>query len=131
MIIGYYAGLLALLYIFLTIRIAKLRWKYKVGIGDGGEHQLMKAIRVHANFAEQVPFAVILIYMLEMQQVSVVLIHGLGGALFLARALHAYGLTKTSKASFGRSGGAMLTSLIMLVAAGFLIYAYMKANYIL
>ena len=44
MIIGYYAGLLGLFFVFLTLRIVRLRWKYKVGIGDGGEHVLAKAI---------------------------------------------------------------------------------------
>ena len=71
MIIGYYAGLLGLLFIFLTLRIVRMRWKYKVGIGDGGEHVLAKAIRVHSNFIEYVPLALLLLYLVEMQQTKV------------------------------------------------------------
>lgn len=131
MIIGYYAGLLAILFLVLTLRVVKMRWKYKVGIGDGGEHELTKAIRVHANFIEYVPFALILIYMLEMQQTNVYLIHFLGAGLFLARVMHAFGLTKTSKTSFGRSGGAIFTLLLILITACCLIYAFIKSNYVL
>jgi len=129
MIIGYYAGLLGLLFVFLTLRIVRLRWKYKVGIGDGGEHVLAKAIRVHSNFVEYVPFAVILIYMVEVQQTNAILLHGFGGALFVARVLHAFGLSKTSKTSFGRAAGTIITSLILLASSSLLILSFIKANY--
>ncbi len=130
MIIGYYAGLLGLLFIVLTLRIVRMRWKLKVGIGDGGDHQLKKAIRVQGNFVEQVPLTLILIYLVEAQWSNMFLIHGLGSALLIARVLHAYGLTKTSKTSFGRFFGAVVTTLVMLTASVLLIVSYLKHNQI-
>ena len=100
MIIGYYAALLALLFIFLTLRVGRARMQTKIGIGDGGDHNLQKAIRAHANFAEFVPLALLLLFMIEMQQSSVLLLHTLGALLFVGRVLHALGLSKTSKLSF-------------------------------
>lgn len=129
MVIGYYAGLLALLYVFLMMRVARMRWKYKVGIGDGGEHELNKAIRVHANCSENVPFAVILIFILESQSVPDLYIHALGGSLLVARILHGYGLTKTSKTSFGRGVGAALTATVIGVSGLILIYKFLAPLY--
>jgi|TARA_R110000868_G_scaffold212302_1_gene462259 uncharacterized membrane protein YecN with MAPEG domain len=131
MIIGYYAGLLGLLLVFLTLRIVRLRWKYKIGIGDGGEHALSKAIRVHSNFIEYVPLALLLIYMVEMQQTSLVLMHGLGSALFIARVLHVFGLSKTSQTSFGRTVGTILTLLVLAISAGLLIFGFVRATYVM
>ncbi|MAH04557.1 MAG: MAPEG family protein [Pseudomonadota bacterium] len=130
MIIGYYAGLLGLLFIVLTARIIRLRWKLRVGIGDGGEHILNKAIRVQSNFVEQVPLALLLIYLVEMQMSNIVLLHGLCSALLIGRVLHAFGLSKTSKTSFGRFVGMILTLSVTLVASLLLIYSYLKSNHI-
>ncbi len=131
MIIGYYAGLLGLLFIFLTLRIVRMRWKYKVGIGDGGEHVLAKAIRVHSNFIEYVPLALLLLYLVEMQQTSIVLMHALGAALFIARVLHAFGLSKTSKVSFGRTAGVLLTLGVLGVSSFLLIFGFVRAYYVM
>lgn len=129
MIVGYYAGLLALLFVFLTVRIGLARTRTKIGIGDGGDHNLQKAIRVHGNFAEFVPFALLLLFMIEMQQSSVMVLHVLGALLFVARVLHALGLSKTSKVSFGRAAGAGLTVLVIAVSAGWLLYNFAMSTY--
>tara|TARA_R110002124_G_scaffold129483_1_gene290880 strand:- start:179171 stop:179581 length:411 start_codon:yes stop_codon:yes gene_type:complete len=130
MIIGYYAALLALLFIFLTLRVGRARMQTKIGIGDGGDHNLQKAIRAHANFAEFVPLALLLLFMIEMQQSSVLLLHTLGALLFVGRVLHALGLSKTSKLSFGRMVGAGLTALVITVSALWLLYAFSSSHYL-
>lgn len=130
MIIGYYAGLLALLFVFLTVRVGRARMLTKIGIGDGGDHVLQKAIRVHANFTEFVPLALLLLFMIEMQQSSVMVLHLLGGLLFVGRVLHALGLSKTSKLSFGRCAGAGLTILVIAVSACWLLYSFAISTYV-
>ena len=60
-----YAAFLGLGFVILSILTLRLRRKFKIGLGDGGNQQLLRAIRVHSNFAEYVPIALILIYMTE------------------------------------------------------------------
>ena len=55
-IIPFYAAILALLYVCLSARTIGFRRKSRVSIGDGGDQELLRAIRMHANFAEYVPF---------------------------------------------------------------------------
>ena len=60
-----YAGILAIVYAVLTLRVAQGRYKYRVGLGDGGVPELTQRIRVHGNFAEHVPFALLLIFLVD------------------------------------------------------------------
>ncbi len=93
----YYAAVLALLFILLSIRTIKTRREHKVAIGDGGEKSILRASRVHANFSEYVPFTVLLIAMLEMQSYSHWIIHALCIALVTARIAHAYGVSQADE----------------------------------
>lgn len=93
----YYAAILALLFIILSIRTIKTRREHKVAIGDGGEKSILRASRVHANFSEYVPFTILLIAMLEMQSYSDWMIHGLCIALVTARIAHAYGVSQANE----------------------------------
>ena len=61
-----YAALLALLFVVLSGRVIKQRLKHQVGLGDGGQPALVRAIRVHGNFIENVPLALLLLLMYEM-----------------------------------------------------------------
>lgn len=93
----YYAAILALLFIGLSVRTIKARREHKVAIGDGGEKSILRASRVHANFSEYVPFTLLLIAMLEIQSYSEWIIHGLCIALVSARIAHAYGVSQTDE----------------------------------
>ena len=55
-----YASLLAPLFILLSARVIGARRSAKVPVGDGGNTVLLRRMRVHANFAEYVPFALLL-----------------------------------------------------------------------
>ena len=56
-----YAGLLGLLYIALAYNVSRLRVGLKIAIGDGGNHQISRAIRAHANLTENAPFGLVLL----------------------------------------------------------------------
>ena len=60
-ITAFYASLLALLFVFLSFRVIGWRRLKKVEIGHGDDNQLLRRMRVHANFAEYVPFTLLLI----------------------------------------------------------------------
>lgn len=115
MITSLYASLLGILFVFLSYRVASLRKQLKIGLGDGGEKKLAKAIRVHGNFSEYTPFILLLLYFSEMQSSilfpkhHVILIHVFGIVLLFARGYHAYGITQHSGLSRGRIVGILLT----------------------
>jgi len=91
-ITGLYAGILALLYVALSLRVVQARMKAKVSLGNGGNQILTRRIRVHGNFAEYVPFALLLMAILELATINVVVLHILGVTLIVSRILHAYAI---------------------------------------
>jgi uncharacterized membrane protein YecN with MAPEG domain len=123
-----YAALCAILLIVLSLRVARLRNKLKVALGDGGERALQKAIRVQGNFVEYVPLALLLLFLLELsRQAPFWVLHLLGAALLLGRLLHAIGLSRTAGLSFGRMAGTILTLGMSLITAIWLLIAAFSA----
>jgi len=112
-----YAGIAALMFIFLSIRTLMLRRRLKVAIGDSSDPMLLRATRVHGNFAEYVPLALILLYFLEVQGVATAFIHGLGIALIAGRLVHAYGVSQVEENYRFRILGMALTFIVMISAA--------------
>jgi uncharacterized protein len=112
-----YAGILGLILIGVAFPAGLLRGKLNIPVGDGGNPQLLLAMRRHANFAEWVPFALILIGSLELSHVRPAAIHALGAALVVARLSHILGLKGDTMKSPARLVGAMLTLLTVLVAS--------------
>ena len=51
-VIPFYATALALFFFALSVRTLRLRRDLRIGIGDAGNETMLRAIRVHANFAE-------------------------------------------------------------------------------
>ena len=90
-----FACLHVLLMLGLAVPIARHRHAHKIGLGDGGDKLLARKIRVHGNFIEHVPFALLL----------------------LARLLHAAGLSRSGGYSIGRFWGTALTWLVFLLMA--------------
>jgi uncharacterized membrane protein YecN with MAPEG domain len=117
MVTGFYAALLSGLLLVLLGRIIRKRWVYKIGIGDGGNHDLAKAMRAHGNFIETVPWVLILMVVMESNGISDMILHSYGATLVLARSLHAWGMTQTSGSSFGRMSGMILTMTLIIVGA--------------
>ena len=127
MITGFYAGLLAILMIVLIVNVIRNRLKFQIGIGDGGNHILHKAIRVHANFAETVPFTLLLMALCDYNGTKPILIHIMGITLVVCRILHAHGMYKTSVRSMGRTVGILGTMAVMAFAALILILRFVLA----
>ncbi|PPC75377.1 hypothetical protein C4K68_20640 [Pokkaliibacter plantistimulans] len=98
MTIGLYAGLLGLIYIFLSYRVIAGRRQYRVALGDNHVAPLQRRIRVHGNFMEYVPLALILL-------------------LLLGRLLHAYGVSAEQENLRFRISGMVATMTVLLVAS--------------
>jgi uncharacterized protein len=117
-----YAGLLVLLYLVLAMRVVRRRGSDAIWLGDGGNQRMLRVIRGHANFAEYVPLALLLMLILEMSRFSIYLLHALGILLVVARLLHGYALSFTEKFVFGRAAGALLTFFVLLIEAVLCLY---------
>lgn len=104
-----WSGLLGLLYLALAAYVVRHRYRTRIGIGDGGDPALSRAIRVHGNFAEYVPLALVLLLLLALAGWGSLYIHVLGGTLFVARAAHALGLAGSDGPSVGRGIGMLGT----------------------
>jgi uncharacterized membrane protein YecN with MAPEG domain len=112
-----YFALAALLFLYLSMQVSLTRRRHRVALGDGGQPELLRAIRVHGNFAEFVPLALLLLLAIDLQDHEKWIVHVLGIALIVARVLHAHGLSRHAGESFGRAAGAGLTYLVLIAGA--------------
>ncbi len=117
-ITGLYAALQGLIAIALTFPVGSTRGKLNVSIGDGGNEKLGFAIRRHANWTEHVPFALLLIGLLELNGGGPNLLHGLGIGLLASRIAHPFGLQPklNSVLRIVGAGGTGLVTLVAIVA---------------
>jgi uncharacterized membrane protein YecN with MAPEG domain len=111
------ASLHVLLFVVLTLRVVGRRRAARVGVGSGGDEALSLRMRVHGNFSEYVPLALLMLALLELSGLPAALVWTLGVALLLGRALHAIGLGGSPGYSLGRFGGTVLTLLVLVAAA--------------
>ncbi len=127
MITGLYAALCALLILMLSFRIVSLRRRLRVGMGDGGDAGLARAIRAQANAIEYIPVLLVMLLIAENNGAGVIFVHACGIVLVLARLLHALGLSGSAGTSIGRFWGTLGTWLLLLVLAGQLLWSYIAA----
>jgi hypothetical protein len=127
MLTGLYAALCALLIFALSLRIALLRKRLRIGIGDGGDAALARAIRAQANAIEYVPLLLVMLLIAENNGAGVVFVHACGAVLLLARVLHAAGLSGSAGVSFGRFWGILLTWAVLLALGAQLVWNYIAA----
>ena len=86
------AATLTIIFIKLSFNVISLRRKNKVGLGSGGHEDLERAIRAQGNFAEYVPFGIILIACLELNGAPWWLVLVPGIFLIIGRLVHAKGI---------------------------------------
>ncbi len=86
------AAVLTIIFIKLSFAVIGLRRKNKVGLGSGGNEDLERAIRAQGNFAEYVPFGIILIACLELNGAPWWLVVIPGITLIIGRLIHAKGI---------------------------------------
>jgi uncharacterized membrane protein YecN with MAPEG domain len=112
------AGLLGLLAVSLTVSVGRMRMQKKIYLGDGGDPEMLAAIRAHGNFMEFVPLCLLLIYVVS-DFYTFWYVAVLSLALLLSRVLHAGGLL--GFIPLGRTLGASGTTLILAITSVMLI----------
>ena len=112
-----YAALLGLMFVALSINVIAKRRQLMVGLGSNGETNLERRIRVHANFAEYVPFALLLMFLAEHCGLASIYLHISGIALLVGRLSHAYGVSQLKEPLKFRVFGMILTFSVLILSA--------------
>ena len=114
------AGLLGVLAAILTLYVGRMRGQKKIFLGDGGDPEMLSAIRAQANLVELTPLCLFVIWLLHGPYgngtIAVLVV-----ILTVARFLHAGGMLGLLK--FGRVAGATATTTILAISALLLILA--------
>lgn len=126
-ITAFYASLLAFLFLLLTARVISQRREARVEIGHGESKELLRRARVHANFAEYVPIALLLLALAESLKAPNAALHILGALLVIGRYVHAYALSQTPHILKLRVAGMWMT-LIVIGAAALLCFVFGGVN---
>ena len=65
-ITGFFAGLIALVFLVLSARVIFYRRENNLSLGDYGDKSLLKRMRAHANCAEYAPIGLVLLAVIEL-----------------------------------------------------------------
>ena len=114
-----YAGILMIFALALSFRAGGFRGTSGISVlfGDPVNMELAQRVRVHQNFLEYVPMAIILMGVIELNGGNTTFLHVFGVVLIVSRIAHAIGLKHDDMAHPGRAIGAGGTALISVVAA--------------
>ena len=125
-ITAFYAALLALLFIGLSVRTLLLRRRLQVAVGDAGNPELLRAMRVHANFAEYVPLTLLLFAFAEAHGAAGLAVHAGLASLLVGRVSHAYGVSRVDERYLFRVIGVGITLTVLGFAAVYLLFAFAR-----
>jgi len=127
-IVSLYAALLALLFVGLSVRTLLMRRRLRIAIGDAGNEAMLRAMRVHSNFAEYVPLSLLLIFLLEQHGAGPLLVHSLGICVLAGRVSHAIGVSRVKERYGYRVFGMALTLTPLIVASVRLLQFYVTRS---
>lgn len=121
-ITAFYASILALIFVALSVWVVFSRVATDT-LHGGGDETLLKRIRTHGNFAEYVPFAVLLIGLLEASGAAGTVVRALLVVLLIARLAQPIGMfaPKNSPRQFACRGGAIIATLAVIAIAAILL----------
>jgi hypothetical protein len=112
-----YASILALIIVALAINVTIHRARLRVPLGDGGNPQMLRMIRLHANAVEYLPLALVLMGLYEINGGWHVALHIAGLILIAGRLLQTWNMWQTPIAGFGRIAGQSSTWLAIVALA--------------
>lgn len=114
-----YASINIFIMIIMMFLVVHHRISNQIALGAGGIEALERAIRTHGNLAENVPAAMILLALLELNAVPAWQLHLLAGAFTVARLSHIHGMLTATLNT--RSMGALFSVILMTAMIGVLL----------
>jgi uncharacterized protein len=118
-ITAFYAAILAIIMVALAVNVTVHRVKLGVPLGDGGNPQMLRMMRLHGNAVEYIPLAVLLMLIYEINGGWHAALHVAGILLVIGRLLQTWNMWGTEIAGFGRRAGQSLNWLTIAVLALF------------
>lgn len=115
-----YAGLLGLLSVLLANQVLYVRLRSAREPAWRAE----ATVRVQANFVENVPLALVLLYLVEIAGAGPRAVHVFGSLLVACRVLHAWGMSRNPGANYPRLIGAQGSFLLLSLMSVTAIYQY-------
>ncbi|MFN0023421.1 MAG: MAPEG family protein [Parvularculaceae bacterium] len=119
---GLWIGLNALFLIYISLRVGQVRTRLKINLGDGGNDEMIRAIRAQGNYVEYAPIALIALFALASLGQPPAIIHALGALFLAARIAHLLGLGVGIWPQ-GRFFGTLGTFISLLATGGVLVWA--------
>jgi len=87
-----YASFGALLIVWLSLNVIKVRRLKHVSVGDGDDIDLMTAMAAQSNALEYLPIAFLLLFSLEYNGGGLIVVHSFGLLLLIGRIIHAHAI---------------------------------------
>lgn len=114
-----YVGILTIFALVLSAKAGSFRGKSGISVlhGDPVNMELAQRVRVHQNFLEYVPMALILMGVIEINGGNSTFLHVFGVVLVISRIAHAMGLKHDNMGHPSRVVGAAGTALMSAAAA--------------
>jgi len=104
-----YTAVNGLIMLILGVLVTRARVKTRTSIGDGGNPDMARPLRAHANNTEYTPMALLLMWALMPLGGSIWMAHAVGLPLTIGRIFHGIGLSRTEGPSTLRFIGMILT----------------------
>lgn len=118
------AAAIALVNLWLALRIVRLRFRDKLLTGHGESAAMEARMRAQANLVEYAPFVLILMALIELGGGSPTGLWAIGAVFVAARIAHPFGMDRTDSNPW-RAGGALATWAVLAALAGWaLVLAY-------
>jgi len=108
------AAALALLCVMLAFKVIGIRRRDKISVGDGGNDELLRAMRAQANLLEYAPLTLILFACAELNGVHWAILLLLALAFITGRVLHPVGIRDENSPFKARVLGMQLTLIVMI-----------------
>ena len=83
-----FAAIFGMLHVIFTLRVGNYRRTSKINFGEGGDTELRNRMRGHGNFIENVPIALMLLLLNDLNGLSDMSLMVLGSVLLVSRIVH-------------------------------------------
>ena len=117
-------GALALMAVWLGLRVSQLRVRHRISVGDGDNGVVRARMRAHSNFIEYAPIFLILLAMLELAHGQSIWLWAVGMLFVLARLLHPFGMDRPAPNPLRFIGAGLTWALLLGLAAWAIATAY-------
>ena len=123
-----YAGILMIFALALSFKAGGFRGSTGISVlfGDPVNMELAQRVRVHQNFLEYIPMAIILMGVIEINGGNATFLHVFGVVLIISRIAHAIGLKHDNMGHPGRVIGAGGTAIMSMAAAVYALWMVIK-----